>query len=85
MRSALVARPLPVARASHHIEVLLNEWVLDTALATANGARDGAVLTYYKALVSEPPETARVRMAARSWEQWRDEVLALCTLSLIFA
>ena len=47
------------------------------------GARDGAVLTYYKALVSEPPETARVRMAARSWEQWRDEVLAL--LSLIFA
>ena len=42
MRSALVARPLPVARASRHIEVLLNEWVLDTARATANGARDGA-------------------------------------------
>ncbi|KOO35139.1 NAD -binding rossmann-like domain protein [Chrysochromulina tobinii] len=46
-----------------------------TTSSRGSGGGGGAVLTYYKALASEPPETARVRMAARSWEQWRDEVL----------
>ena len=38
--------------------------------------RDGAVLTYYRALAEEPPEDARRRMLRTPWDAWRREILA---------